>query len=85
MQSLQMRCPSRPRWVVDDDHREAEIACPLALEGVDSEIFSSSGQPASVTPKALFLNVTRWGASGVAFSFQALAQQSFPCVWHQMQ
>jgi hypothetical protein len=46
----------------------------------NSEIFSSSGQPASGTPNTVFLK-----AVGGAFSFKPLEQESLPCSWHQMQ
>ena len=44
-----------------------------------SEIFSSSGQPASVTPNTLFLKLA-------VLLLQALASsESLPWLWHQMQ
>ncbi len=63
----------------------APIATPCDLSVWNSEIFSSSGQPASVTPKALFLYTTAAGAAGEGFSRSPRAQESLPCVWHQMQ
>ncbi len=52
---------------------------PRAFTMFISEIFSSSGQPASVTPKALF-----WKAP-VFLSLRPREQLSLPWLWHQMQ
>ena len=43
-----------------------------------SEIFSSSGHPASVTPNGDFLN-------SPFFSLSPFEQESLPWLWHQMQ
>ncbi len=58
---------------------------PAAFSVWNSEIFSSSGQPASVTPNALFLNVIFCGSAAVGFSRRPREHESLPCVWHQMQ
>ncbi len=63
----------------------AAIARPSLFSAWNSEIFSSSGQPASVTPNGLFLNAGGAAAPGAAFSRRPFAQESLPCAWHQMQ
>ena len=51
-----------------------------------SEIFSSSGQPASVTPKGLLRKgALLAGAPLGAFARRPVEQESRPCSWHQMQ
>ena len=86
MQSLQMRCPVAAAIGLSMTiTASAESALPCALSVWNSEIFSSSGQPASVTPNGLFLNTTLPGVSARGFSFRPLEQESLLCVWHQMQ
>jgi hypothetical protein len=62
----------------DDAERRERLAARLTMW--NSEIFSSSGQPASGTPNTVFLK-----AVAGAFSFKPLEQESLPCSWHQMQ
>ena len=57
----------------------APIALPWARSVCISLIFSSSGQPASVTPNGDF-----WNAP-VLRSLRPWRQESLPWVWHQMQ
>ena len=57
---------------------KAPMAAPSAFAVCISEIFSSSGQPARVTPNTLFLNVP-------SFSFRPLEQLSLPWLWQKMQ
>ncbi len=57
----------------------APSRCPPARSVCISLIFSSSGQPASVTPNGDF-----WNAP-VLRSRRPLLQESLPWVWHQMQ
>ena len=61
----------------------APIATPSVLSLWNSEMRSSSGHPASGTPKALFLKATFPFSSG--FSFRPFEHESLPCSWHQMQ
>ena len=80
MQSLQMRWPvaaiiGLSMAIVAN----APSTWPAARSVCISEIFSSSGQPASVTPNADF-----WNAP-VLRSFRPWLQESLPWVWHQMQ
>ena len=57
MQSLQMRWPVAATIGLSTQMMaSAPIARPSLLTFWNSEIFSSSGQPASVTPNGLFLN-----------------------------
>ena len=58
----------------------AASGSPRALTMWNSEIFSSSGQPASGTPNTVLRN-----PSAGAFSFKPFEQESLPCSWHQMQ
>ena len=84
MQSLQMRCPvAAASGLSTVMTASADNACPATLSVWNSEIFSSSGQPASVVPNEFFLNAAL--PSGPAFSFRPVEQESLPCVWHQMQ
>jgi hypothetical protein len=85
MQSLQIRCPVAAHIGLSITMvASAEIARPWVFRVWNSEIFSSSGQPASVTPKALFWNVTLWGASAEGFSRCPVEHESLPWVWDQM-
>ncbi len=56
----------------------APIGLPFPFTAFISEIFSSSGQPASGTPKTLDLNAP-------FFSFSPVEQLSLPWLWHLMQ
>jgi hypothetical protein len=86
MQSLQMRWPvAATSGLSTAMIASAASASPSVLAVWNSEIFSSSGQPASVTPNALFLNTVRCGASADGFSRNPFAHESLPWVWHQMQ
>jgi hypothetical protein len=86
MQSLQMRWPVAATVGLSITiTASAESALPWLLSVWNSEIFSSSGQPASVTPNALFLKITLAGSSAGGFSFKPFEHESFDCVWHQMQ
>ena len=86
MQSLQMRWPVAATIGLSTQMTaSAPIACPCAFSFWNSEIFSSSGQPASVTPNALFLKVTCRRRVGDGFSRSPFEHESLPCVWHQMQ
>src|SRR5947207_318624 len=56
MQSLQMRCPvAAQRGLSTATIASAPMLFPRAATMFISEIFSSSGQPARVTPKTVFL------------------------------
>ena len=80
MQSLQMRWPVAAIIGLSMAMiANAPIALPCARSVCISLIFSSSGQPASVTPNGDFWN------SPVLRSFSPWRQESLPCVWHQMQ
>ena len=57
----------------------APSTLPWARSVCISEIFSSSGQPARVTPNG---DIWNWL---VLRSLRPVLQESFPCVWHQMQ
>ena len=71
MQSLQMRCPvAAQSGLSTATIANAPIELPLATTRFISEIFSSSGQPASVTPNTLFLKLP-------SFSCRPLRQLSF--------
>jgi len=56
----------------------APIGLPFSFTAFISEIFSSSGQPASFTPKTLALNEP-------SFSLSPVEQLSLPWLWHLMQ
>ena len=80
MQSLQMRWPVAAIIGLSIAMvAKAPSTRPCARSVCISLIFSSSGQPASVTPNGDF-----WNAP-VLRSFRPLLQESLPCVWHQMQ
>ena len=79
MQSLQMRCPVPASIGLSTTAMaSAPTATPSALSVCSSEIFSSSGQPASVTLNGLFLKLP-------SFSLRPREQLSLPWLWHQMQ
>ena len=79
MQSLQMRWPVAAHIGLSiTTMASAPMVWPPASTRFISEIFSSSGQPASVTPNALFLN-------SPLFSLSPFEQESLPWLWHQMQ
>ena len=80
MQSLQMRWPVAAIIGLSTAMvAKAPSAAPSARNVCISLIFSSSGQPARVTPNGDF-----WNAP-VLRSFRPLEQLSLPWVWHQMQ
>ena len=86
MQSLQMRWPvAAASGLSTAMIASAASARPCVFAMWNSEIFSSSGQPARVTPNTLFLNTTLSGAAADGFSRSPFEQESLPCVWHQMQ
>ena len=79
MQSLQMRCPvAAQSGLSTATIASAPTLLPRALTMFISEIFSSSGQPASVTPNTLLRNLP-------SFSRRPERQLSFCWLWHQMQ
>ena len=79
MQSLQMRWPVAAHIGLSITvMASAPSVCPSAAARFISEIFSSSGQPASTTPNGLFLN-------SPFFSLSPFEQLSLPWLWHQMQ
>ena len=79
MQSLQMRWPVAAHIGLSmTTMARAPTVRPRAAVRFISEIFSSSGHPARVTPKGLFLN-------SPVFSFRPVEQLSLPWLWHQMQ
>ena len=79
MQSLQIRCPVPAAIGLSTvTMARAPIGLPWPFTWFISEIFSSSGQPASGTPKALRLNAP-------VFSRRPVEQLSFPWLWHLMQ
>ena len=79
MQSLQMRWPVAAAIGLSTTiMASAPSGTPSVFRLCISEIFSSSGQPASVTPKTLFLKLP-------SFSFRPLAQESLPWLWQKMQ
>ena len=81
MQSLQMRWPVAAIIGLSTAMMpSAASGWPRTFTMWNSEIFSSSGQPASGTPKT----VLRKPSAG-AFSFKPFEQESLPCSWHQMQ
>ena len=80
MQSLQMRWPVAAIIGLSTmAMASAPTEYPRALTMFISEIFSSSGQPASVTPNTLFWKVPLF------LSLMPCEQLSLPCSWHQMQ
>ena len=80
MQSLQMRCPvAATSGLSTTAMASAPMEKPSLLRRFISEIFSSSGQPASVTPNGDF-----WKAP-VLRSLRPREQLSLPWLWHQMQ
>src|SRR5258708_38494471 len=93
MQSLQMRCPvAHTIGLSITIIARAPTAHPSLFSLWNSEMRSSSGQPASGTPKGLFLKVigsrpneavASAGTSG--FSLRPLEHESLACSWHQMQ
>ncbi len=84
MQSLQMRWPvAHTVGLSITIMASAPIAHPSVFSLWNSEMRSSSGQPASGTPKGLFLNATVPSSAG--FSFRPLEHESLSCSWHQMQ
>src|SRR5260221_11986954 len=85
MQSLQMLCPVAAAMGLSmTSTASAESALPWAFRVWNSEIFSSSGQPASVTPNGLFLNTALFGVSAGGFSLRPLEQGSLLWVWDHM-
>ena len=79
MQSLQMRCPVAAQIGLSTaTMARAPRLLPRAFTKFISEIFSSSGQPARVTPKTPFLKAP-------SFSLSPFEQLSLPWLWHQMQ
>ena len=79
MQSLQMRWPVAAAIGLSMvTMASAPMELPRCLTRFISEIFSSSGQPASVTPKTLVLNAP-------SFSLRPVEQLSLPWLWHLMQ
>ena len=80
MQSLQMRWPVAAIMGLSMAMvAKAPSTLPCARNMCISLIFSSSGQPARVTP-----NGDAWNPP-VLRSFNPLLQESLPCTWHQMQ
>ena len=72
MQSLHMRWPVAAQIGLSTaTMARAPRLLPRAFTKFISEIFSSSGQPASVTPNTLFLNTP-------SFSLSPFEQLSFP-------
>src|SRR5579883_1131209 len=93
MQSLQMRCPV-PAHSGLSTHTTANapMGTPMPLRWCISEIFSSSGHPASGMPKEFFLKEefgVRSSELGETLSFSwtlnPLLQESLPCGWQIMQ
>ncbi|MNC87427.1 hypothetical protein D3C83_31540 [compost metagenome] len=81
MQSLQMRWPVAAAIGLSTAMMaSAASGSPRAFTRWNSEIFSSSGQPARGTLNTVFLNPVAG-----AFSFRPVEQESLPCSWHQMQ
>ena len=79
MQSLQMRWPVAAHIGLSMvTMASAPRLLPRAFTTFISEIFSSSGQPARVTPKTLFLKAP-------SFSLRPFEQLSLPWLWHLMQ
>ncbi len=80
MQSLHMRWPVAAIIGLSTAMvANAASRWPPARSSCISQIFSSSGQPASVTPNALF-----WKPP-VLRSRRPLLHESLPWLWHQMQ
>ena len=85
MQSLQIRCPVAATIGLSTQiMASAATAQPSARSVWNSEIFSSSGQPASVTPNGDFLNAAGEPSAGF-LSRKPEEHESFCCSWHQMQ
>jgi hypothetical protein len=92
MQSLQMRWPvAHTVGLSMTIMASAPIAQPSVLILWNSEMRSSSGQPASGTPNGLFLKMIgspTAALSGVEdddFSLRPFEHESLSCSWHQMQ
>src|SRR5687767_3482966 len=93
MQSLQMRWPVEQTVGLSITIiASAPIAQPSVFSLWNSEMRSSRGQPASGTPKGLFLKTTGTdsivaaaSAGAATFSRMPLEQESLACSWHQMQ
>jgi hypothetical protein len=87
MQSLQIRWPVAAAIGLSTQIvASAPIAQPSARSLWNSEMRSSSGQPASVTPNGLFLNGFSSGVPSAGFfSNRPREHESLPCSWHQMQ
>jgi len=87
MQSLQIRWPVPAAIGLSTQIvASAPIAQPSARSLWNSEMRSSSGQPASVTPNGLLLNgFSSAEPSAGLFSGSPREQLSRPCSWHQMQ
>ena len=84
MQSLQMRWPVAASIGLSTTIiASAAIAWPSFLSVWNSEIRSSSGQPASSLPKAERLNTT--SPSGPGLSRRPFEHESLPCLWQRMQ
>ena len=84
MQSLQIRWPVAATIGLSMHIiASAPSGQPSARSLWNSEMRSSSGQPASVTLNGDFLNGT--SLSGGFLSGSPCAQESLPCSWHQMQ
>ena len=84
MQSLQIRCPVAATSALSTVMiASAPIEWPATLAAWNSEIFSSNGQPASVTPNALRRNAPT--SPFGAFSRSPFEHESLLCLWHQMQ
>src|SRR2546428_13584915 len=85
MQSLQMRCPVAATMGLSmtiTASAESELPCDLSVW--NSEIFSSSGQPANVTPKGLFLKATLFGVSAGGIFLRPFKHETFPCPGNKM-
>ena len=83
MQSLQMRWPVAATIGLSmaiDGERAERVALRRAA-CASREIFSSSGQPASVHAEAAIF----WNAPRLAVAQRPCEQESLPCSWHQMQ
>ncbi len=87
MQSLQMRCPVAAAIGLSTTIiASAAIGWPWVFTRWNSEIFSSSGQPASVTPNGDLRKGALAGSAPLgAFSRSPREQESLPWLWHQMQ
>ena len=81
MQSLQMRWPVAASIGLSTAMMpSAASGSPRAFTMWNSEIFCSSGQPASATPNGVLRKPSAGG-----FSLRPFEHESFPCSWHQMQ